>query len=90
MRLVHIPFWPISVGDTTGRTVLEENLRIACENASSSIGVLISMAQTIKSEEFRKMLYDCYIPLVIKELPQLSYRVHKSYALVLNITNAVS
>lgn len=64
-------------------------MREASEKASGSVGLLISMGQVIASDEFGQMFRDHYIPFVIKELGSLSYRVQRSYALVLSITDEV-
>lgn len=86
---MHIPFWPISVQDVEDRGKLEEDLREACERASGAVGLFISMAQIIPSDEFKKLCYDKYIGFVRKEIPSMSHRVHKSYALILSITDIV-
>ena len=86
---MHIPFWVINVDESLDRSTLEEELRMASEHASSSVGALISMGNVIESPEFYKQFHDKFMKLARTELPGLHYRVHKSYALLLSIAESV-
>lgn len=89
VRLLYIPFWPINVDNTIDRNLLEEELRIACDNASKCVGLFISMGIALKSVEFNRRFHQFFLPLVRGELPVLQNRVHRSYALLLAITEKV-
>ena len=67
---------------------MEEELYTTCQRASGAIGFFISMGLVIESESFMKKFH-CYIPVAKKHLSCLSYRVHRSYALLLAIADEV-
>ena len=61
----------------------------ARQSASSSIGVMVAMARLIDSSLFRDVLDRKVLPYVKAKLPGLNFRLHKSYSLLLMITNVV-
>ena len=67
----------------------ELQLLEARQNASSSIGVMVAMARLINSVQFRDVLDQKVLPYVEVKLPGLHFRLHKSYSLLLMITNVV-
>ena len=87
-RLIHVPFFkgPIAVDQREK----EESLKQACLHASSSIGLLISIGEKIRSEQFQKCINEDLLPLVHDALPDADFRIQKSYALLLGIGKEVS
>lgn len=61
----------------------------ARRNASSSIGVMVAMNRLIDSSLFRDVLDRKVLPYVEAKLPGLHFRLHKSYSLLLMVTNVV-
>ena len=61
----------------------------ARQSASSSIGVMVAMARLIDSSLFRDVLDRKVLPYVKAKLPGLHFRLHKSYSLLLMITDVV-
>lgn len=61
----------------------------ARRNASSSIGVMVAMNRLIDSSLFRDVLDQKVLPYVEAKLPGLHFRLHKSYSLLLMVTNVV-
>ena len=90
VRMIHIPFGDVNVNMSQDRSQLEEELRQACEDASCSVGIMISMGGVLKSDDFNKRFHDYFIPLVRQHLTGMPYRVHKSYALLMGIAEEVS
>ena len=72
------------------RKFLEEELKVACDAASSSIGLFISMGAILQSEDFNKNFHDHFLPMAREELAELPNRTHRSYALLLCVTNGVN
>ena len=87
-RLIHVPFFKGQVA--VNQREKEELLKQACQHASCSIGSLISIGETIMSEEFQKCINEELLPLVYDALPDADFRIQKSYALLLGIGKEVS
>ena len=87
MRLIHVPFFK---GQVTLNQREKEALKRACQYASSSIGVLISMGEKIKNELFQDYINESLLSLVREALPDADFRIQKSYALLLGIGEEVS
>jgi len=68
----------------------EDAFKKACRQASSSIGLLISVGNKIKSRCFQTHINEDLLPLVCMALPEADFRVQKSYALLLGIGEEVS
>ncbi|XP_019860084.1 PREDICTED: uncharacterized protein LOC109588352 isoform X3 [Amphimedon queenslandica] len=88
VRLIHIPFWGITVDESQNRNAVEEALQIACKKASGCVGLLISMGALLEKNQFLEKFHE-YVMFVKEQLPKLSYRVHRSYALLLTITDEI-
>ena len=86
-RLLHIPFSTPSSGNVSRAN--EMRLSEARQNASSSIGVMVAINRLIDSPLFRDVLDQRVLPYVEAKLPGLHFRLHKSYSLLLMITNVV-
>ena len=68
----------------------DDALKIACQHASSSIGILISIGDKLKATHFQTHISKDLLPLVCAALPEVDFRVQKSYALLLGIGEEVS
>lgn len=87
-RLIHIPFFQIDNSTHNERRQLEDQLKRCCEEASSSVGVLIGFGEKLKLESIKEKIEE-YMPLVKNVLPDVPYRLLKSYALILTINELV-
>lgn len=90
MRLVHIPFSKIRINKEEHRVNLEDDHKIACDLASSSIGLFIAIGSVLESPEFNESFHARFLPIVREVRTDLPNRTHRSYALVLAVTNEVS
>jgi hypothetical protein len=88
VRLLLIPFWNIEVDCTDDRSKQEEDLLQACAQASSGVGFCISLGRVIETEDFAQNLHH-FVSIVKRQLPILSYRVQRSYALLLALVDEV-
>ena len=87
-RLIHVPFFKGQVA--LNQREKEEALKQACRHASSSIGVLISIGEKIKTEQFQDYINESLLSLVREALPDADFQIQKSYALLLGIGEEVS
>lgn len=90
MRLVHIPFSKIRINREEHRVNLEDDHKIACDLASSSIGLFIAIGSVLESHEFNESFHARFLPIVREVMTDLPNRTHRIYALVLAVTNEVS
>ena len=90
VRLVHIPFSKIRINREEHRVNLEDDHKIACDLASSSIGLFIAIGSVLESHEFNESFHARFLPIVREVMTDLPNRTHRSYALVLAVTNEVS
>lgn len=58
--------------------------------ASGAIGLIIRIGQELITERTRTALEDLFLPFVSSHLPDIHFRVHKSYALILSAAWIVS
>jgi Mg2+ and Co2+ transporter CorA len=86
--LLLIPFWNIEVDCTDDRSKQEEDLLQACAQASSGVGFCISLGRVIETEDFAQNLHH-FVSIVKRQLPILSYRVQRSYALLLALVDEI-
>lgn len=73
-------------------TELRENeirLKEARKNASSAIGILIAIGHRIASPDMQQHLSNITLPFVIGKIPHVHFRVQKSYALLLLVSQLV-
>uniref|UniRef100_A0A1X7TLC2 DUF927 domain-containing protein n=1 Tax=Amphimedon queenslandica TaxID=400682 RepID=A0A1X7TLC2_AMPQE len=87
VRLVHIPFSKIYIDREEHRSHLEDDHKIACDRASSSIGLFIAIGSVLESQEFNDDFHSRFLPMVREIMTDLPNRAHRSYALVLAVTN---
>ena len=61
----------------------------ARQNASSSIGVIVAINRLIDSPLFRDVLDQRVLPYIEAKPSGMHFRLHKSYSLLLMLTNVV-
>ncbi len=65
-------------------------LKESRKNAASSIGLMIALGRSLLSKESQSNLNNKILPSVVQLLPELHFRVQKSYSLVLAAAKLVS
>ena len=89
-RLVHVPiFRPENETSEIEKREAEE-LRCALKQASSSIGVLIGLVQQFHMLRIQRFLKEKILPMAVKCLQKMPYRVKKSYALLVTWAHIVN
>lgn len=86
-RILHIPFFsPVRSPESTELRENEIRLKEARKNASSAIGILIAIGHRIASPDMQQHLSNITLPFVIGKIPHVHFRVQKSYALLLLVS----
>ena len=82
-RLVHIPFFTPIHHVAEGQ--VEEEMKSARDKASSSISHMIAVGQHFTSQR----VHEC-LEVITSEMPNMSYRIQRSYSTVLAFAIIVS
>lgn len=90
-RILHIPFFsPIRSVSPMELRKSEMMLKKVRKNASSSIGSLIALGDQLLSSKSQRFLEKELLPVIVKKLHAVHFRVQKCYALLLTAAHLVS
>ena len=89
-RLVHVPFFRPENETSEIEKREAEELRCALKQASSSIGVLTGLVQQFRMLRIQRLLKEKILPMAVKCLQKMPYRVKKSYALLVTWAHIVN